>query len=71
MTIQPSQVDSILRLYHKMASQRRTDEYSRAEPDERKDMVTISQEAKRRQIQEQTKQEVVKKLRESLLSEAR
>ncbi len=71
MTILPSQVNSILRVYHRLASEKTQDEPSGPETKEREDVVTISQEAKRRQIQEQTRQEVVKRLRESLLSETR
>lgn len=71
MTILPPQTEAILRLYHRMASERNPRDNPSVEPQDREDIVTISQEAKRLQINEQTKQEVVKKLKESLLGETR
>ncbi|RME66698.1 MAG: hypothetical protein D6778_04310 [Nitrospirae bacterium] len=71
MTILPAQTEAILRLYHRMASEKNPRDEVPREPAEREDIVTISEEAKRLQVTEQTKQEVVRKLRESLLSEAR
>ncbi len=70
MTILPSQISSMIKLYTKYS---RTSEpifnKDSNEINEREDVVSISAEAKKKQIQEITKNEVMKKIKESLLNE--
>ncbi len=70
MTILPSQISSMIKLYSKYSN---TSEPLLKKEDneikEREDVVSISAEAKKKQIQEITKQEVMKKIKESLLNE--
>jgi len=66
MTILPSQINDVLRIYTKISrvSPIRDDA---ANPDvsETEDIVSISAEAKRKQVLEQTKQNVLEKIRET------
>jgi len=71
MTILPSQVSSILKLYHMLVKSEETEAVSESEIKDSKSRVSVLQEAKRRQIQRQTKQEVIKRLKKVLLDETR
>ncbi len=66
MTILPSQINDMLRLYSRFSS---TDAsfFDETFPpvNEPEDVVDISTEAKKRQIQDQTKMEVMKKIKET------
>ncbi len=70
MTILPSQISSMIKLYAKYSNTSETI-LNREENEikEREDIVSISAEAKKKQIQEITKNEVMKKIKESLLNE--
>jgi len=68
MTVLPSQIHSMIKLYTKFS---REDKNPFEQPEinftsEPEDRVRISAEAKKRQIQEQAKNEVMKKIKESL-----
>ncbi len=66
MTILPSQINDMLRLYSKFSS---ADDSLLDETfppvNKPEDVVDISTEAKKREIQDQTKMEVMKKIKES------
>ncbi|VAX27372.1 hypothetical protein MNBD_NITROSPIRAE02-24 [hydrothermal vent metagenome] len=66
MTILPSQINDMLRLYSRFSSTESSllDETFPPE-NEPEDVVDISTEAKKRQIQDQTKMEVMKKIKET------
>ncbi len=70
MTILPSQISSMIKLYTKYSNSTHSlfekDSNDIKEPE---DVVSISAEAKKRQIQEITKNEVMKRIKESLLNE--
>ncbi len=68
MTVLPSQIHSMIKLYTKFS---RDEKNPFEQPEvnlmsEPKDKVQISAEAKKKQIQEQAKTEVMKKIKESL-----
>ncbi len=66
MTILPLQINGILKQYSKLASTNQSPlEESLSEVGEVEDIVNISTEAKRRQVHEQTKIEVMRKVKES------
>ena len=70
MTILPSQISSMIKLYTKYSdSSNHLFEKDNTEQKEPEDVVSISAEAKKRQIQELTKNEVLKRIKESLLNE--
>ncbi len=69
MTVLPSQINSMLKLYTKFSRDQNnpfdsTDIPTASEPE---DKVHISAEAKKRQIQEQTKNEVMKRIKETVI----
>ncbi|NOZ26203.1 MAG: hypothetical protein GXO94_08970 [Nitrospirae bacterium] len=66
MTILPSQINDMLRLYSKFSG---TNSHLPEDPfpavEEPQDVVEISTEAKKRQIQDETRMEVMKKIKET------
>ncbi|HEB76357.1 MAG TPA: hypothetical protein ENJ04_08410 [Nitrospirae bacterium] len=66
MTILPSQINDMLRLYSRFSS---NNNHQPDDPfpavDEPQDVVDISTEAKKRQIQDETRMEVMKKIKET------
>ncbi|GBE02440.1 hypothetical protein BMS3Bbin06_00390 [bacterium BMS3Bbin06] len=67
MTILPSQINSMLKLYAKLSRSNSSLLDSTSSPlQEVDDVVEISNEAKRRQINEDTKMEVIKKIKETV-----
>ncbi|HDO34893.1 MAG TPA: hypothetical protein ENH07_01145 [Nitrospirae bacterium] len=67
MTILPSQINSMLKLYAKLSRSNSSLLDSTSSPlQEVDDVVEISNEAKRRRINEDTKMEVIKKIKETV-----
>jgi hypothetical protein len=66
MTILPSQINDVLRLYTKISRvSSAVDESAPAAPKETQDIISISTEGKRKQVMEEIKQNVLKKIKES------
>jgi len=66
MTVLPSQINDMLRLYSRFSGTNSSlPDDTVPVADEPEDVVDISTEAKKRQIQEQTKMEVMKKIKET------
>jgi len=67
MTVIPSQINSMLKVYAKVSrAQESLPEKKSSGIDEVEDVVNISTEAKRRQFTEQTRMEVIKRVKETV-----
>ena len=68
MTIMPSQINDVLKIYTKISRVSPVKgDASTPDVHDTEDVVSISTEAKRKQVLEQTRQEVIKKIKETAI----
>lgn len=65
MTIFPNQISEVMHLYNRVAKMKPSTLLERDSGSGPRDMVSISEEAKKRQILSQTKSEVLEKIRDA------
>lgn len=63
MTVFPFQIGEVTNLYHRVLKSRDLSVETEAEPAELKDVVTLSAEAKRQKIHEETKNAVLNRIK--------
>lgn len=65
MTVNPFQINGVANVYNKFLKQRINNLFEKDSKEEPQDFVTISAEAKKRNIIDQAKDEVLKTIKES------